>query len=323
MGRHRQNNVEGLPKRVYWKHGSYFYVDLNGKWHRLGSEWDREAEKAHAALSAGKPIGGSVAELLDRYLKAKREKFSARHNADRQTDAEMLKLVFGTMQATAVTRQHVAGYLQRRVDKNGNPAPIRANREVSLLSAAYNHATEIEHNPCLGVPRNEETARGRYVEHWEQVKFGKTCCPKWLRAYLLLKYLTGLRQGDMLKLNPTCETDKGLVVPMGKSKRRKVLQFDWKWGLRRVVQHIHALNREATDTRYFPLSAAGFKSAWRRAMAQWKAAGNVPFWEHDIRAKTASDSRTLAEAAERLGHDRTSTTQRHYRRGVQRVTPLR
>jgi integrase len=321
MGRTRVEPSD-LPKRVYQKHGAVYYVDFENKWHRLGGEWDSRAEKAHAALAAGKPIGGSVAELLDRYLTAKREKFSPRHNADRQQDGAMLKRFFGKMQATAVQRKHVATYLQIREDNDGNAAPIRANREISLLSAAYNYATELEHNPCLNVPRNAENVRERYVEHWERTKFGKTCCPKWLRAFLLLKYLTGLRQGDMLKLDTTCETAKGLAVEIGKSQRRKVMEFQWTWALRSVVQHIHMLKSSA-DTRYFPLSASGFKSAWRRAMAQWKAAGNAPFWEHDIRAKTASDSRTLAEASERLGHDRTSTTKRHYRRGVQRVAPLR
>lgn len=323
MGRTRVEPSD-LPKRVYQKHGAVYYVDFANKWHRLGGEWNSHAEKAHAALAAGKPIGGSVAEMLDRYLTAKRGKFSPRHNADRQQDAAMLNRFFGKMQASAVQRKHVATYLQIRSDDEGTPAPIRANREIALLSAAFRHNVSLDFNPCDGVPRNEENTRERYVEHWERRQFSKTCCPKWLRAYLLLKYLTGLRQGDMLKLDTTCETPKGLVVPIGKSSKRKVLQFDWKWGLRRTVEHVHTLHREATDTRYFPVSTAGFKSAWRRAMAQWKAAGNEPFWEHDIRGKTASDDPEGAQ--ERLAHSSPNTTRRHYFRGparIKRVTPLR
>jgi len=323
MGRLRTQNTEALPKRVYAKHGGYYYVDHDNKWHRLGSEWNGEAAAKLSVLTSDTPIeGGGVAELLDRYLKAKQVTFSPRHNADRAQDAAMLKRFFGRMQAAAVKRQHVALYLQRRTDSEGMPAPVRANREISLLSAAYNHATELENNPCLNVPRNTESPRDRYVEHWEMHRFAKQCCPKWLRGYVLLKYLTGLRQGDLLKLDSTAETARGLLVEIGKSRRRKVVEFRWTWALRSVVQHVHGL-REGTEPRYFPVSAAGFKSAWRRAMAEWKGLGNEAFREHDIRAKTASDSRTLAEASERLGHDRTSTTQRHYRRGVQRVTPLR
>lgn len=58
-------------------------------------------------------------------------------------------------------------------------------------------------------------------------------------------------------------------------------------------------------------------------MKKWTDMGHERFWEHDIRAKSASDSVSLSSAAELLGHDNSSTTARHYRRGVQRVKPLR
>jgi hypothetical protein len=58
-------------------------------------------------------------------------------------------------------------------------------------------------------------------------------------------------------------------------------------------------------------------------MTQWKAMGGTPFWEHDVRAATASKSTDLQQASERLGHAKTSTTKRHYRRGNTRVSPLR
>jgi integrase len=58
-------------------------------------------------------------------------------------------------------------------------------------------------------------------------------------------------------------------------------------------------------------------------MQKYAAAGHERFWEHDIRAKTASDSETLAAAQERLGHESAKTTSRIYRRGVSKVTPLR
>ena len=58
-------------------------------------------------------------------------------------------------------------------------------------------------------------------------------------------------------------------------------------------------------------------------MAKYEADGHERFQERDIRAKVASDSETLIEANERLGHQSTSTTKRVYRRGVVNVTELR
>lgn len=71
------------------------------------------------------------------------------------------------------------------------------------------------------------------------------------------------------------------------------------------------------------MSAQGFKAAWARAMREFVAAGGTRFRENDIRAKTASDASSLARAQEILGHEEASTTARHYRRGVAKVTPLR
>jgi integrase len=46
------------------------------------------------------------------------------------------------------------------------------------------------------------------------------------------------------------------------------------------------------------------------------------FQERDLRAKVASDSDSLIEASERLGHADTGITQRVYRRKPVRVQPL-
>ena len=45
--------------------------------------------------------------------------------------------------------------------------------------------------------------------------------------------------------------------------------------------------------------------------------------ERDLRAKVASESGSLAEASERLGHADTAITQRAYRRKPVRVQPLK
>jgi len=47
------------------------------------------------------------------------------------------------------------------------------------------------------------------------------------------------------------------------------------------------------------------------------------FQERDLRAKVASDSGSLVEASEQLGHADTATTQRVYRRKPVWVQPLR
>jgi integrase len=326
---------------VYQKHSGYYYVALDNKWHRLGGVWDRDAKQRWAQLSSATEDKDTVAALLNHHNKhlatlLSLGKLSPRHYEDRLKDAEMLKRFFGTMHKAAVKRQHVAEYLEQRTDKHGNHAPVRANREIALLASAYRRDVSLDFNPCDGVPRNPENERTRYVTHWERRTFAKRCCPEWLRAYLLLKYLTGLRMADMLRLSHSSAGSSGLLVPIGKSRERKVLEFRWTRALR-IATAVYLLlpathwwgrdhSQNVTTTRppaRLPRTS-GFKSAWRRAMTKWKAMGHEPFREHDIRAKTASDDPDYAQT--RLAHSSKNTTDKHYLRGpakVKRVRPLK
>lgn len=71
-------------------------------------------------------------------------------------------------------------------------------------------------------------------------------------------------------------------------------------------------------------SRNAFDSLWQRLMDKVMAETRVTdrFEERDLRAKVASDSDTLIEASERLGHADTGITQRVYRRKPVRVQPL-
>jgi integrase len=225
---------------------------------------------------------------------------------------------------------------------------IRANREVSFLSSAYSLTAMRKRlarvNPCYGVRRNSETARTHYVEGADLRRYNRDFASRRMRCYVLLKYLIGLRQSDMLKLTQHHLTSRGIEAVIGKTLTRsgKKIRFRWTWALRIVVKAILGLPRwtEAqrkkkrkhplpTSIYLFntdentPLTNQGFKSQWARSQAKFAAAGHTRFWEHDIRAKTGSDSKSDQAAQELLGHDQASTTKRHYRRGISKVSPLR
>lgn len=328
-----------LPTRVYFIANRYRYIDKAGKSYVLGKEWDAEAKAKWIALSDSNAPRGTVASMLDQYMRhaeslVRAKKRAPRTLEDNQKEAEMLKLVFGRMQAGAVTSKHVQQYLVKRKNKNGEPAPVRANREIALLSSAYSWAMGQDDwpnftNPCYGTRRNTESGRTAYVDSANLVRFSKTA-PAWLRGYVMLKRLTGLRQGDMLALSQVNITGRGLEVTTGKTDKR--LRFRWTWALRVVVRWVQTHQPQGEGTTalcLFPnrygqrMTASGFKTAWNRAMTAYVKAGGVWITESDIRAKTATDSKNLAEAQERLGHESASTTNRHYRRGVSNVKPLR
>jgi integrase len=153
---------------------------------------------------------------------------------------------------------------------------------------------------------------------------------------VLLKRVTALRQADMLRLTRSCVTERGLELTAGKTGRKMIIC--WSWALRVNVDAALAVSGEAPPlpnkvaelrrplfpSRYgTQMSTQGFKTAWQRAMQAYAAAGFDRFWEHDIRAKSASDASSTSRAQELLDHESAATTQRHYRRAPAKVRPLR
>lgn len=169
----RRKKDHHLPARVYVIRGVHVYVDRLGKQHRLGREWDAAAKAKWIELSTGQAPDGTVSALLDAFVRHCEHEVRAgrrakRTLADNEAESRVLKKVFGRMHASAVTKRHVASYLVRRTDDEGNAAPVRANREIALLSSAYSWALSreewsVESNPCHGVRRNRESPRTHYV----------------------------------------------------------------------------------------------------------------------------------------------------------------
>ena len=123
----------------------------------------------------------TVSDLLNRYLLEVVPGKAPRTQEDNRQEIRFLRSFFGDMAITQVAPQHIMAYVNERLAKT------RANREVALLSHAFNKARlwgiYDGQNPC-SVPgiRNSEKARDRYVTDEEVEEFKKEC-PKRLRDY--------------------------------------------------------------------------------------------------------------------------------------------
>lgn len=325
MGKPRQSRKD-LPARVYEKHGAYYFVDANNKWHPLGKDYGGAMQKWAAIVQ---PVIGKqrIGAVMDAYI---REQLPARKPCTRKdymASIALLRPVFGEMWPEDVEPKHIYAYMRLR------NAPVRANRDVAVLSNIMNQAVRmglINTNPCKQVRRNEENPRTREVLDSEIVAF-LPHCPDWLKAYIRLKLLTGLRQGDMLNIRLDQLRPDGLFVQTG--KRGKRLLFTWNEDLRAATDTIKALRHRITSLYLFnsprhgtAMTASGLKSAWARAMEKAIAAGSLTetFAENDLRAKVATEAVELGQnATAMLGHSSDAVTKRHYQRGTQKVEPLR
>ncbi len=124
----------------------------------LGKDWDATARKMWLEFDAGTPRAGTVASLLNAFMMSPRRKVSPRTQADNEHEKLALMRSLGHCTLESVKPTTIAQYLEKR------GAPVRANREISLLSRAFSWAVAqglADRNPCLGVERNKEQSRKR------------------------------------------------------------------------------------------------------------------------------------------------------------------
>lgn len=327
MGRRRRHDKH-LPSRMYRRGASYYFVEPGTeRWQSLGPDYVT-AMRQYADLTAGDVPVSNMGDLIDRYLREVAPHKAESTYRDNLREAKNLKVFFGRMPLTAVKPLHVYQYLEER----GKKARTRANREVSLLGATFRKAVRwglIEHwqNPCQRIEKPQEKARTRYIEDWEFHAF-KQHAPILIAAYMDVKYLTGLRQADLLGLRLDQLRDDGIHVTVGKTGKRIIIE--WSDTLRAAVAVARRIPGRVKGLFLFsnrlgqPYTGDGFRSIWQRAMksALDKGVLTERFREHDIRAKAASDA-AKGQATALLAHLDARTTERHYRRKPETVAPLK
>lgn len=203
MGRKRKSNPLGLPERTYFKNGAFWYVHPGNRWERLGTDLG-EAKRKGSHYNAKGEEYGTTAWFLDEFLKAQGRRVKAAQLAQRTLDdytgnAIPLKAFFGSMPPAAIQPMHVAQYLDIGAELARS---VRANREKACLSAMFTWLIRtgqgnITSNPCVGIRRNPETKRERYVEHWE-IEAVLKAAPKPVRGLAMLVYRTLQRPEDII-----------------------------------------------------------------------------------------------------------------------------
>lgn len=357
MSRQRSAENRGLPKRWRLVRGVYYYQVPSGE----RGQWDgkftfplgKTLPEAYAAWAGRLKVldeTRTVAQLLDRYLL---EVVPAKKPATQATDRERIPLLrkrFGDFRLEEVEPQHIYQYVDKRRDRSDKPARTAALHEMSIFRHVFTKAVEwglIARHPFKGQIRLKGAKpRTRYVEDWELIE-ALSLVPRrrsgsvlMVQAYIKVKLLTGLRRGDLLRLHMSRDlTDEGIRVLPHKTAdsggRRRLIE--WSEELRSAIDLAKAARPldiapwlfctrqgdsyidEATGRAW------GWNSVWQRFMTRLLKETKITerFTEHDLRAKCGSDAESLERARELLGHVDAKTTERFYRRKMERVRPLR
>lgn len=308
MGRKRKHN-KGLPPRVYMRGPSYYFVDVDGKWHKLGKT---KAEMFTALARLVENDSGTMSDWFDRYEREELPKKAASTRHDQEYQLTKLRQVFGKMRPEHIMKRDIAAYLDQY------PSPIQANRHIALLSHVFTKLIRwgvVEDNPCKGVEKNKSRARDRYVTDAEFWAVHEKA-PAYMQILMELALCTGQRQGDLIRLQWSDVQDDGIHFAQSKTGKRLIVT--WSPSLRAVVKRARAgvgglyVVRKPNGK---PYTSNGVRTAWQRLMQGWEG---ERFTFHDIRAKSASDH----ETGEHLGHDVEATLKRVYRRKPKTVRGL-
>ena len=320
MGRKRKVRLD-LPERVYFHHGAYYFVHATGKWEKLDNDYAKAMARWAEILRTPNQTAQTVGELLDRYIRDVLPNKAPRTQKDNLTEIRFLRSFFGAMAIQSVRPTDIVTYRDTR------EAKTRCNRELALLSHAYSMAVEwglATINPCRDVRRNKEVPRDRYVTDEELEKF-KEICPLWLKTYLSIKLLTGLRQQDLLAMTWENVSDTHLrVVPLKTQSRKPVrLAFVLTSELSSLINSLPKRGDTCFSTpKGTKYSASGFASTWTRLMRRFELAGQKRFHEHDIRGKVATDIADPIMAKALLGHSSMNMTEAYIKqRSTDEVMP--
>jgi integrase len=353
MGRRRKYRLD-LPRRLYFCPiaKQYYFKPKHGSKIWYGADLGAALVEYIKLIEQPSPQG-TMGQLFDQYIRLELPRKGPRTQSDERDKISRLRRVFEHVPANQITTQDCVEYHVRR--SRGDlpvvaPAPVRANREINLLSRVFRFAINVLRmplsNPCRDVKKNPEVGRDRSPEMEELELFKRICLEQFgdrqTALYVDLKTVVSLRMGDMLKLRRDMIKEHALIVEinkstkMGKATKKQEFRFrddegrttglkellDEILALPRPVGSMHVFCRERDGRRY---TVDGFKTNWQRRMSAFVKAGGVRFTEHDIRATAADEmAKGGGDPTALLAHSDPKTTQIYLRkrRPIQ-VIPMR
>lgn len=208
----------------------------------------------------------------------------------------------------------------------GQQSRTRCNRERTVLSEAFKLAIEKGlrgDNPVEHLKPFKEKPRDRYVTDAEFNAVARHA-PEIVQAAMLLAAITGLRQGDILRIRRADFTERGLTVKTRKTGQP--MEYPWTVGLKMAVtaavgarDFVPLVLLSTEDGKAY--TSDGFRTLWHRAIGAALEAGDLAkrYTFNDLRAKAGSESRDW----KLLGHLDQRTFERVYNRLPRRVQPTR
>lgn len=256
----------------------------------------------------------TLEELLSRYLEEVTPDKKPGTQRDDRSYAVKLARFFGDRFLNEITPDLVTQY---KLERKKTVGPCSVNRELSLLSAAFNQAIRIwgwcKYNPVSAVPRDKEPKRVRYFSEKEFQEI-YDLLPDWVKPIVLLAKNTGLRLSNAVNLRSAQVNLKKrlIVLEAEEMKNSQTLGVP-------VNDNAYAVLKDRVHSKYVfcrkdgkPYTTWGVSQSFKRACQK---AGYPDYRFHDLRhdfcSKLVQAGIDLYTVKELAGHKDITTTQRY------------
>lgn len=327
----------GLPRRVYEKHGRYYYVDPDAKWHGLTRvrQGLPAMLRALATLTDKAESFEYMPAVVTRWLDLPDHASWAPKTRDgNERAANLIAKRFALLRADQITAKLCAEYMAPlRATPRTHNLHLHILRDILALAAA--EGLRDGANPADNLRRAKTADRMRIVTDDEIAALKVAAMQQSRNGEALvqmidLALLTGQRISDVIGMRWDDVTADGVLVIQQKGRRKVKLLIEWTPALTAAVEAC-ADGRQKIGTLLKtqsggPYKYSGIRSAWVRACAR---AGITGLNIHDLRGRAGVDAlenagQDIRAAKELLGHSSEAMT-RHYVQGKfhKRVTPSR
>lgn len=346
MGRKREraSGFGLLPRMEARPHAgsdkvTYRYHPVGGKPINLGQD-KRAAIQKVLDLNGASSDAGTINELWRAYQTMPQwKRLGERTKLDYAEYSVKLLEVMGKVSARMIRPADIARYL--RVERA--EAPVRANREIALLSNLMTVAVErgdIDVNPCKQVKRNLERPRTEAPEPETFAAFIawlNTQGPQRKVIAMMAEFaaMAGSRRIEFLHLTLPQIDSQAQTIRLMRAKQHggavRVESVSITERMEDLVRRLRALPRPEECLHVFttrdgnPYTDDGFASTWQRAMAKALEDRVIPrrFTFHDLRAYYTTQHKAQYGALPELHADSKTTAKVYDRSRVSERKGLR
>lgn len=322
MGRKRTKN-NWLPPCTYIEDGAVYYRKGKGKRKRLCSVEEPKVKVWIAYEKLTETTDHSFKQLALEYFQSEKfQRLAPRTRRDYQNhyarvcEYETVYGNFAEIDRNLITPGMMTTYLDKR------RAKTQGNRELAFVSAvfAWGFARDkCKINPCLGVQRNPEKPRERYVTDQEYNAVYQAAKPWYIQPMMEFAYLCRMRETEILNMTKADILEKGIDTRRVKGSNDTITL--WSDRLRYAVDRCIKRSSQVDSVYLFHngkggrITQSAFQSAWQRLI---KSCPVDPFTFHDLKAKGMTDS-----GNKKAGGHKTEQAANVYMRGKDEVDATR